>query len=323
MVWGILAGLTTCALWGLTYVVPRMIEPFNALDLTVLRYVIFGLASVAIMAHPKVRRHPLTRPQVWIGLATGVIGYLGFFLAAAYAVQLAGAAIPPLMIGAMPVLLAVIANYRDRTVSWGKLALPMVVIAAGVLIVNVSALRSVTVDDRLALLLGIFLSVISLAIWVAYGLVVGWIMKGPDAPNTLNWTGIQGIGAAVSSLFLLPLTSFTEVTATGEQWLHFGLLCLVMGLLGAWFATWCWGFAARRLPLALSAQLIVAETVFGLVYGFLYEERWPDAAESIGAGLQLFGMVTAIAVFSLSSRVERRKAREAGDVDLLGAGGRQ
>lgn len=320
---GVLAGLTTCALWGLTYVVPRMVGPFSAIDLTVARYAVFMAASILVMLHPKVRARRLTRDQIVIGLGTGVVGYVGFFLAAAYAVQLAGAAIPPLMIGAMPVLLAVIANYRDRTISWRRLALPMLVIASGVMIVNIAALQGVAVDNRLALAAGIFLSLVSLAIWVAYGLVVGRIMQRPDAPDTMQWTGIQGIGAGLGSLFLIPFTSLgSNLSFTADQGLGFLGWALVMGLLGAWFATWCWGFAARRLPLALSAQLIVAETVFGLVYGFLFEARWPTAAESIGAALQIGGMIAAVTVFSLGRRVERREACEAGDIDLLGAGSR-
>ena len=71
-----------------------------------------------------------------------------------------------------------------------------------------------------------------------------------------------------------------------------------MGLAGSWFATWCWVIASHRLPLALAAQLIVAETVFGLVYGFIFEGRFPTSAEAIGATMQVAGVCSAIAVFS-------------------------
>jgi len=70
-----------------------------------------------------------------------------------------------------------------------------------------------------------------------------------------------------------------------------------MGLAGSWFATWCWVVASRRLPLALAAQLIVAETIFGLVYGLMFEGRFPSIAEAVGALLQFAGVCMAIAVF--------------------------
>ncbi|MDQ0995225.1 drug/metabolite transporter (DMT)-like permease [Phyllobacterium ifriqiyense] len=69
------------------------------------------------------------------------------------------------------------------------------------------------------------------------------------------------------------------------------------GLTGSWFATWCWVVASRRLPLALCAQLIVAETIFGLGYRFMFEGRFPSLAEAMGATLQFAGVCSAIAVF--------------------------
>jgi drug/metabolite transporter (DMT)-like permease len=124
-------------------------------------------------------------------------------------------------------------------------------------------------------------------------------MRSADAPDGLQWTGLQGIGAAIGSLFLLPLTSLgSSATIAAPDLYRLIGWALVMGLAGSWFATWCWVVASRRLPLALSAQLIVAEAIFGLVYGFMFEGRWPTVAEAIGATFQFTGVCSAIAVFS-------------------------
>ncbi|WP_221951865.1 EamA family transporter [Rhizobium laguerreae] len=90
-------------------------------------------------------------------------------------------------------------------------------------------------------------------------------------------------------------------TASVSDATRFVVWALVMGLTGSWFATWCWVVASRRLPLALAAQLIVAETVFGLAYGFMFEGRPPSPAEAIGVIMQVAGVCSAIAVFSKSS----------------------
>lgn len=42
MLIGLLAGLMTGALWGLTFIAPRAVLPFSAFDLSVLRYLVFG-----------------------------------------------------------------------------------------------------------------------------------------------------------------------------------------------------------------------------------------------------------------------------------------
>lgn len=95
------------------------------------------------------------------------------------------------------------------------------------------------------------------------------------------------------------MTSFgLSVTIAAPDLYRFIGWTLVMGLAGSWFATWCWGVASRRLPLALSAQLIGAETIFGLVYGFMVEGRWPTVAEVVGATLQFAGVCSATTVFS-------------------------
>jgi drug/metabolite transporter (DMT)-like permease len=299
MVLGIIAGIATCALWGLTFVAPRAVVPFTAWDLTIARYGIFGLACLILMADRRFRPAGLAPSRLLIGLLLGGAGYVGYFVSAAFAVQLAGAAVPPVIIGTMPVFLAIIANVQDSSAPWQALALPLALIAIGVGIVNVAAVSAADIADTASILLGVLASSTALAIWIAYGLANAAIMRSADAPDGRQWTGLQGIGAAIGSLLLLPLASFHLAdTASALETLRFIAWALVMGLAGSWFATWCWVVASRRLPLALSAQLIVAETIFGLTYGFMFEGRFPSPGEAIGAAFQFAGVCWAIATFS-------------------------
>jgi drug/metabolite transporter (DMT)-like permease len=299
MLLGIAAGLTTCALWGLTFIAPRAVAPFTAWDLTIARYGIFGLACLLLMADRRFRPAGIAPSRLLVGLLLGGVGYVGYFISAAFAVQLAGVAVPPVIIGTMPVFLAIIANLRDRSAPWRTLALPLTLIAVGVAIVNAATISTAQVSGTAPILLGILASSAALAIWIVYGLVNAAIMRSIDAPDGLQWTGLQGVGAALGSLTLLPLASFDLVNmASTPEAFRFIAWALVMGLAGSWFATWCWVVASRRLPLSLAAQLIVAETVFGLAYGFILEGRFPTPAEAIGAMMQLAGVCVAITVFS-------------------------
>lgn len=307
MLLGIIAGLTTCALWGLTFIAPRAVAPFTAWDLTIARYGIFGLACLLLMVDRRFRPTGIAASRLLIGLLLGGAGYVGYFISVAFAVQLAGAAVPPVIIGTMPVFLAIIANIRDSSAPWNVLALPLALIAAGVMIVNVATLSAANVTDTVSILLGVLASSAALAIWIAYGLANAAVMRSTNAPDGLQWTGLQGIGAAIGSLLLLPLASFDLAdTVSASETARFLIWALVMGLAGSWFATWCWVLASRRLPLALAAQLIVAETVFGLIYGFIFESRLPTPAEVIGVAMQFVGVCSAIAIFS--------KAREPADL---------
>ncbi len=299
MLLGIIAGLTTCALWGLTFIAPRAVAPFTAWDLTIARYGIFGLACLLLMADRRFRPTGFAPSRLLIGLLLGGAGYVGYFISAAFAVELAGAAVPPVIIGTMPVFLAIVANLRDRSAPWAALTLPLALIAIGVVIVNVATIGVADVADMTSILLGVLASSAALTIWIAYGLANAAVMRSTAPPDGLQWVGLQGVGAAIGSLLLLPLASFDLVsTASAWETARFVAWALVMGLAGSWFATWCWVIASHRLPLALAAQLIVAETVFGLAYGFIFEGRFPTPAEAIGATMQFAGVCSAIAVFS-------------------------
>lgn len=312
MLIGILAGLTTCALWGLSFVAPRAIAPFSPWDLMVVRYVIFGLTCLLLMAHSRFRPSALSRRLIITGVLLGGFGYVGYFICIAFSVKLSGSAIPPLIVGTMPVFLTILANGRDRSLSWRQLALPMTMISMGVGIVNIDALSNTDIVELRAMLLGIALATAALFIWIVYGLANASIMRKADAPDGLQWTGLQGIGSAIVSLLLLPTTTFEVVgSASSDEIWNFIGWSIVMGLLGAWFATWCWMVASRRLPLALSAQLIVAETLFGLAFGFLFEQRWPTTAEAFGATLQFAGVCLAISAFSRKALAEATTANHA------------
>ncbi|MBX4870092.1 DMT family transporter [Rhizobium bangladeshense] len=309
MLLGIVAGLTTCALWGLTFVAPRAIAPFTAWDFTIARYGIFGFACLLLMIDRRFRPVGLAPPQLLAGLLLGGGGYVGYFVSTAFAVQLAGAAIPPVIIGTMPVFLAIIANLRDRSAPWQALALPLAMIMIGVAVVNVATINAVNLAATTSIILGILASSVALVIWIVYALVNAAVMRSPKAPSGLQWTGLQGIGAAIGSSLLLPLASFDLAdTVSGSDVLRFVGWALVMGLAGSWLATLFWVVASRHLPLALAAQLIVAETVFGLAYGFMFEGRLPSPAETIGAALQLAGVCAAMAAFNTPRGSTQRRA---------------
>ena len=72
-----------------------------------------------------------------------------------------------------------------------------------------------------------------------------------------------------------------------------GILLALTASLGGALA---WTFASQRLPVAVSAQLIKMETVFGVVLGLLVRYRWPTVTEAAGMAVLLAGVVITIRI---------------------------
>ena len=319
MLIGLLAGTATGALWGLTFIAPLAVAPASAWDLTVARYEIFGLACAVLTILPRFRFGTMRFAHVATGLLLGAFAFTGYVTGIFLAVTLAGVAIPPLVVGLSPLVLALVANRGSDALPWRTLGLALALVAAGLVLVNASTLASADLSRRADIVAGTLCASGALAIWVVYATVNAAVMRAPDPPDAIRWTGLQGIGAALGSLGMLPLTTFrsgSDVTAlvTTGPGLHFLAWAAVMGLGGSWLATWCWVLASRRLPLGLASQLIVGETVFGLLYGFIYELRWPSLSEGLGAVLQVLGVGLAIAAFG-----RRRPAADLGRVAAAGS----
>jgi drug/metabolite transporter (DMT)-like permease len=306
MLTGIFMGLAAGALWGLTFVAPRAVLPYGEIDLAILRYAAFGVTSLILMAvSSRFRPGQLTPRKMLLALWLGLSGFVVYYLCVAFSVSLAGPAIAPLVIGALPVLLSIYGNWRERNVAWSRIMLPLALIATGLLVVNAAAFGAAgTAAAQRNVLLGLLLAALGLAVWFLYAITNARAMRAADAPDPLAWTCLQGLGAmagTVPLVILAPVMGWSrlpDLGFAGEAGTRLIVWALVTGVIASWIAQYCWTIASHRLPLALSAQLIVSETLFALIYGFVFEQRWPHAAEWAGAALLVLGVYLGVKAFS-------------------------
>lgn len=298
MLFGLLAGLTTGAFWGLAFVSSRAVAPFTAWDLTLVRFVIFGITSALLMIMPRFRPR-MSRRHLATGLLLGSFGHIGYFMSAALAVRFGGAVLPLLIIGTSPVVMSLIGNLREKSVRWRLLVLPLSLVMAGILVAHTGIGGETSAAAGSDRTLGIIAALCTLGIWVVYGLGNAQILRAPGAPDVLGWTGLQGLGAAAGSLLLVPLLGLPGwEAATAADVQRFWMWVIATSIFGSWVATWCWMVASNRLPIALTALLAVAEAGFGLLYGLIYEQRLPTLPEAVGIALQLGGVIMAVLIFT-------------------------
>jgi drug/metabolite transporter (DMT)-like permease len=310
MLGGLLAGLTTGALWGLIFVAPLAVAPYSGVDLAIGRYLFFAAASVAILlVLPSTRSSGLARRDLLLGILLGMIGYGAFYGFLVVAVAHAGPQISAMVIGLLPILLAIIGNLDGGRMPWSSLLAPVLMIGSGLALVHGTAfLAAEAPQQRLELAMGIIAALGSVVCWIIFSVLNARALKRVRTMNSLTWTSLHGIGAGLGivifGLIAAP-TGAVRLVELGWNWPEAKPLlawAFITGLFGSWLASYLWVIATSRLPLVISGQLFVGEPAFGVIYGFLWEERWPTFSEAAGASLLFGGVMVGIAAFSRNRR---------------------
>jgi drug/metabolite transporter (DMT)-like permease len=308
---GILAGLSAGALWGLIFIAPLGVAPYAGVDLAIGRYLVFALTSLLVFAFIAASRSKLKTREIGTGIFLGVLGYASFYGFLVIAVAHAGPQISALVIGLLPILLAIAGNIDGgKQLPWKSLFAPILMIAAGLALVHGWALlQAETPQARSEIAFGILAALGSVASWVGFGIInARALAKRPDM-NSLTWTGLHGLGAGIGILIFgaaaIPfgLVKLHELGIVWPEAKPLLVWSLVVGFFGAWVASWLWVVATKRLPLVLSGQLFVAEPGFGVIYGFMWQERLPNWAEALGIIAVFGGVLIGIAAFGRSRRV--------------------
>lgn len=310
MLAGTLFALAAGLLWGLVFIVPLLLPEYPPALLSTARYLAFGLIALPLALLDRARLRELARAD-WIEAGKlAVVGNLLYYLFLAAAIQRAGGPLPTVIIGTLPVVIAITSNLRDATrdghLPWRRLAPSLLLIAAGILLVNqdeLQHLRSVQSVDLGRYALGALLAVGAVACWTWYPLRnADWLRAHPERSPRV-WATAQGVatlpvaaaGLAVVWLWF-DLRGGQFDMPLGPEPRQFIALMLALGLLASWLGGLCWNEASQRLPTALAGQLIVFETLAALAYAFLLRGSAPAAATLVGIALLVAGVVWALRV---------------------------
>ena len=66
---------------------------------------------------------------------------------------------------------------------------------------------------------------------------------------------------------------------------------MMLAVVSSWLGFLAWNLCSRRLPVSLTGQMVVFETLFALLYGFIYSQRIPDLQESAAITLLIGGVM--------------------------------
>lgn len=292
---GVLAGLGAGALWGMTFVAPLVAPGFGSVDFTIGRYLACGLLSCLLVAW-QVSRGTATWPtwrQAGAALWLSVLGYTGYYLLLVWAIQDAGAALPVLVIGTIP--LAIMLLGKPGHLRWRSLAPGLLLTAGGLLFMVVDTLAAHATEGGGRVWRGMLFAALAMASWTAFGLWnARWLRKHPEVPSTV-WANWLGVAAGVGALGLAVMAGVSWGGLSGRPGFGlFVLVCAMTGVGSAWVAAVLWNMASRRLSGSLAGQLIVSETVFGLIYSFAWNGQWPGVVQWLACALFVLGILASI-----------------------------
>ncbi|MFC3814224.1 DMT family transporter [Lysobacter sp. GCM10012299] len=307
---GTLYALAAGLMWGLVFVGPLLLPEYPAALQSVGRYLAFGLIALPLAWIDRAALRRLSRIDWLEAVKLAVIGNLLYYLCLASAIQLAGAPLPTMIIGTLPVVIAISANLRDHRrdgrLPWARLAPSLLLIAAGIGCVNHVELQALRADPQanpMRYAQGALLAVVAVACWTWYPLRnADWLRAHPDR-NPRTWATAQGVAtlplAAVGYGLLwigMALAGADFAMPFGPRpWFFIGLMAAI-GLFASWLGTTCWNEASQRLPTALAGQLIVFETLAALAYAFALRGRMPGALKLLGIALLIAGVVWAVRI---------------------------
>ena len=310
MLSGVLLALAAGLMWGLVFVGPLLLPDYPAALQTFGRYLAFGLIAVPLAFIDRQELARLTRADWLTALRLAAIGNVLYYLFLSSAILRAGGALPTMIIGTLPVVIAIAANLlshqRDGHVPWLKLAPPLVLILLGIACVHHvewSNLLQNPEADPARYLSGAVLAVGALVCWTWYPLQnANWLRGHPERTPRV-WATAQGL--ATLPLALLGYAAFWIWTLATDHplpmplgprpWEFLGLM-LTIALFASWLGTLCWNAASQRLPTALAGQLIVFETLAALTYAFCLRGQWPEPLTLAGIALLVVGVIGGLRV---------------------------
>lgn len=300
---GILAALFAAFVWSLNFVIPFVIGDYTVFDFALLRFGISGLVGAGFLI-TRIDTVLQLAHRDWLVTAwLAFIGYVGYFLTVTGAAIYAGPVIAPAFLGLVPIVLAIIGNIRQGSVPWRSLSIPLALVIIGLCLVNwnVFAARSATADHPLWI--GVSLAVGSIALWTWFAVANQAALANRPGMDAKIWTALTLFGGGLEMLIFFPIGAVAGLfglPTLGASWHMAGTLYLWGGslaILASVGGVWAWNVAARNLPIALAAQLIVSETAFGTVFGLAAHGRWPTLPEACGIVALVAGVVSAIHVF--------------------------
>jgi drug/metabolite transporter (DMT)-like permease len=313
---GMAAGISASLVWGSAFLVPVLLGGWNPVIVTLGRYLVYGLLSAILFTLGGSGPRRVLREHWRTALAFALAGNAAYYLLLVIGIRAAGAPLTDMVIGAIPVVLAVTGNVlapagasaTDR-VPWRRLTLPLTLVIAGLALVSaleIAGVHAYVATSPAEKALGLLAACAAVAMWTWYALANARFLARQRAVSPAGWSTAVGVATGAVALAGLPAAALTGQLATPPV-AHAGPAKLVagvvfLGIVVTWVGTWLWNMASSRLSPAVAGLLVNLETVSGFGYVYAARLHWPAAGQLAGLALVLAGVTLTLALTRGASR---------------------
>ncbi len=284
---GIVAGIVAGAFWGLVFLAPELTRGFTPIQLSAGRYLAYGLIAAILVSRSWRRLFATLTWREWKALAwLSFAGNITYYFFLAKAVQTGGIAMASIVIGLLPVMITLVGSRDAGAVPLRSLVQSIFLSTAGLCCISWQHLQSGS-------LAGLLYASGALASWTAYAVGNSRWLARLQSVTPHEWSMLTGLVTGAEALLLaVPALSSGAPQHSASEWLYFAAVVTSVAILCSIIGNGFWNYASRALPLTLTGQLIVFETLFAALYGFLWEARWPTVVETLAMALLVAGVAS-------------------------------
>ncbi|WP_243443825.1 DMT family transporter [Asaia prunellae] len=301
-------------LWGLVFLAPELARDFPPLDLASGRYLAYGLIALMLVGTRLPALCHNLQSRDWHTLFwLSFFGNSFYYVMLSMAVQKGGIALTSLVIGFMPVAVTIIGSRDKDAPHFLKLAPSLFFCMIGAFCIGWQALFHTgqpPSDTGSSSLLGLFCACAALVSWTGFAVGNSRALSRLTHISAHDWNLLTGLITGAQAVIMLPLALILEPgTHDIGAWGRFAAVSIGVAVIASLCGNALWNRMSQLLPLTLTGQMILFETLFALLYGFLWDRRMPHP-------LEIASFLFIVASVLCCVAAHRKPSQPAGDTRL-------
>lgn len=306
---GILLVLSACLVWGLIFIVPGFMTSFSPLEVALSRYFFLGIISCVFLmgqGWKKWRSIPWsTWRTAWL---FALIVNIFYYFALVTGLRYSDASVIAILMGISPITLSFYGNWRLKEGASKNLVIPCLFIAVGLGCVNWEAFATFSGAASWNYAFGLFCGLLALVAWNWYVVANAQFLKKHPHIASSDWSTIIGLATFSWVLMIIPIyftlypEAWSKFSQLSPEFYSFLIGGMVLGFGCSWLGYSLWNLGSQSLPMSLAGLLTIFETIFGVLFYYVFEWTFPTT-------LELLGMISILTGVCLNLLMPKQQAR--------------